>query len=533
MDPASIQQSLHQATVHHRAGRLGEAEKLYRTVLAAQPGNPVALHLLGTLAGQVGRHDAAAELIRRAIAINPADADAHFNLGVSLAELGRLGEAVVAYRQAAALRPQYLEAHNNLALCLQKTGEIDAAIASFRRALALRPDNGEVLNNLGTALKEKGESKEAIDTYRRAMALRPGDPGVHLNLGLGLKEAGFVEEAIASYRQALRLSPDYVDAHYALAWALLLNGEYPEGWAQYECRWRKQEWIALGRHFSQPRWDGGGLSGRRILLHAEQGFGDTVHFARYIPLVAQRGGRVIVMCQPALKRLLASVASAEQIVAADEALPDFDLHCPLLSLPYVMGTTVGTIPASIPYLHAEPELARRWQAKLNVDPPALKVGLVWAGSPGNPNDANRSLSLRQLAPLAEAPGVRFFSLQKGPAASQTHDPANARFHLVDIDSGLNDFADTAAALANLDLLITVDTSVAHLAGSLGHPAWVLLPHSPDYRWLREREDTSWYPTLRLFRQKKPRQWEEVIGRVAQELRSVAGALARNGGATEG
>ena len=625
MPPVTVQQAFELALQHHRAGRLAEAEALYRQILAVDPRHADALHLLGALAHQVGRNDVAVGLIRQAIAVNPDYPEAYNNLGVALRDHGQLDEAIASYRRAIALRPDYSDAHNNLGTAMRDRGQLDEAIAScrqaiayqpnspeahnnlgtalvdqgqvpeaiasyrraialrsdypeahnnlgtilgdqgqleeagssFRRAIALRPDCpeahynlGNVVrdqgqldeaiasyrqaialrfnypvahNNLGIALKDQGQLDEAIAAYRRALALRPDYPDAHSNLGTALRHKGQLDEAIAAYRQAVTLKSNYPETHSNLALALLLQGDFLQGWEEYEWRWKLKDAVSLQRDFRQSQWDGGPLAGSTLLLHAEQGFGDAIQFIRYLPLVAKAGGKIILECQPELQRLFQRMAPDLPVLARGQTLPAFEVHCPLLSLPRVFSADLGNIPHTVPYLHADTAEAAIWRERLSglgssIRPsgPDLKVGLVWAGRPTNTNDRNRSLKLASLAPLAEVPGVRFISLQKDAAAVEARTPP-AGMELIDVAEDLRDFADTAALIANLDLVIAVDTAVVHLAGAMGTPVWTLLPFAPDWRWLLDRTDSPWYPTMRLFRQPSPGDWGSVIQGVASEL----------------
>ncbi|MCH8036190.1 MAG: hypothetical protein IIC53_03595, partial [Proteobacteria bacterium] len=323
-------------------------------------------------------------------------------------------------------------------------------------------------------------------------------------------------EAVASFHKALDIEPDYADAHHNFSLTLLLQGDFPNGFEQYE--WRRRTKMCPRRVFAQPEWDGGPFPGRTLLLHAEQGLGDTLHFIRYAPLVRDLGGRVVIECQKPLADLLGSVAGIDAIVPEGNPLPPFDLHTPLLSLPHLLGTTEATVPTAVPYLSPEPGAVEVWRHRVGRGE-ELKVGLVWAGSPGHKNDRNRSISLERLRPLLDVPGIRFFALQVGERASDI-EAVGLQGLIDDISPDLNDFADTAAALSVLDLLISVDTAPAHLAGALGRPVWLLLPFVPDWRWMMDREDSPWYPTMRLFRQPMRSDWLSVIHRIGNELAAL-------------
>jgi tetratricopeptide (TPR) repeat protein len=516
MAQLTIQQAFDLAVQHHQAGRLREAEQLYRRILAQQPEHAGAMHSLGVIAHQVGRNDVAVDLIRRAIALNPNNAKAHNNLGNVLTDKGQLDEAIAALRQAIALNPNLPEAHSNLGSVLRDKGQLDEAIAACRQAIGLRGNYAEAHNNLGNALKDKGQLDEAIAAFRQAIALNPNSPEAYSNLGYALKENGQLDDAIAACRQAIALSPNFAEAHHNLSLTLLARGDFQPGWEEYEWRWKCKDFPSPPRNFAQPPWDGCPLEGRTLLLYAEQGLGDGLQFIRYVLLASQRGGKIIVECQAELQRLFQAMAGRCQIVARGQPLPGFDLHCPLLSLPHVFRTDLANVPKIVPYLHADAEDARRWQHRLAEHSELVKVGLAWAGNPAHKNNHNRSIPLARMAPLGQAPGARFFSLQKGEAAAETQTPPPG-MELVDWTEELKDFADTAALIANLDLVIAVDTAVVHLAGAMGKPVWTLLPYVPDWRWLLERQDSPWYPTMRLFRQPSSGDWDSVITRVADAL----------------
>jgi hypothetical protein len=335
---------------------------------------------------------------------------------------------------------------------------------------------------------------------------------------------GELDEALSVCQRAIQLRPDHAGAHWNKSLVLLLKGDFAQGWAEYEWRWQSKDFRSPRRDFPQPQWRGEDPSGRTILLHAEQGFGDTIQFIRYAPLLAGRGARVIVECQPELQRLLGGVEGIQHLTARGEPLPPFDLHTPLLSLPLAWGTRVKTIPGNVPYIKPDPALVGAWRGRLAGDS-ALKVGLVWAGSPIRKDDRYRSLPLSSLAPLAGVKGVSFYSLQKGKATEQAQNPPPG-MNLIDMTEEIKDFADTAALISHLDLVITVDTAVAHLAGAMAKRVWTMLEFVPAWRWLLNREDSPWYPTMRLFRQPAIRDWATVIRRVAGELQNFCSSGAR-------
>ncbi len=499
-------------------GRLDEAVASHRRALELEPGYAEAHNNLGNAFQGQERLDEATACYRRALELRPDYAPAHNNLGNASKARGDLDEAVASYRRALALRPAFVEGHNNLGVALLERGDLDEAVASCRHAVRLRPDYAAAHNNLGNIFQERGDLDEAVASHRRALELDPGCAEAHNNLGSALLKQGRLEEAMASYRHARDLRPEYAEAHMNLGMALLLAGDFEGGWAGYEWRLRTKDYARDPSR--QPRWDGSPLRGRTILVHAEQGLGDTIQFVRYAPMVRERGGVVVLECQPPLMRLLADAPGIDRLLAQGGPPPEFAVQSPLLSLPGILGTTLDTIPAPVPYLRADAARMRLWRRELG-DSPESRVGIVWRGNPGHRSDRRRSIPLSCLAPLAGLPGVRLVSLQKGPGAEQLDAQGWGR-SVLDLGGRLEDFVDTAAVLMNLDLLIACDTAVAHLAGALGVPAWVALPSDPDWRWLLGRDDSPWYPSLRLFRQDRPGDWEAVFDRIARELpRQVA------------
>jgi Flp pilus assembly protein TadD len=506
---------------HHRAGRFSEAEKIYREVLAGQPRNTDALHLLGVLLGQGGQPELAVDYIGRAIALRPDVADYHANLGEFLRALGQLDQSAASFRRAIAIKEDHAWFHNGLGVALAEARRIDDAIAEFRHAVELKGDDAEARNNLAGALLDAGRPVESMAEAGTAIGLEPRMHQAYNHLGRACADQGQFREAIHAYSQAISLKPNYAKAHANLALVYLLLGDYPRGWAEYE--WRTQVPGIVGRRrFDRPRWNGQDLSGRTILLYPEQGFGDMIQFARFIPQLTAGGARVILEAPAELARTFRGVA---QIAPEGQPPPPYDVHCPLLSLGAALGVTAQTIPASIPYLTAEPEWVAAWANRFDPNDRRLRVGLVWAGRRTHSNERNRSMTLAQLAGLGSVAEVAFYSLQKGDGATEAASPP-AGLKLIDWTSELKDFADTAGLMANLDLIVSVDTSAAHLAGALGKKVWLMLPCVPDWRWGLEREDSPWYPTVRLFRQKSAGQWGEVLDRVRAELAGAASSMRR-------
>ncbi len=509
------QQTFDLAQRHHHAGRLSEAEQLYRRILSQQPNHVGAMYLLGLVANQTGQADTAIDLISRAIALKASLPGAYYNLGIALQNNGRLAEAIGAYRQAIARNPADAQAHGNLGAALKDSGELEEAINVYRQGLAINPDSAEIFSNLGNALNEAGRRNEAIAAYGRAIALKPELAQVHYNLGLVLQDVGQVDQAIAAYRRAIALNPDWPQAHNDLALALLLRGDFQTGWKEHE--WRlKLPGIQAHKSNFQPLFTGQEIAGQTILLHAEQGLGDTIQFLRYVPLLASRGAKIILEVQCGLERIAESVAGVHRILKRGEPLPPFDFQGPLMSLPLALKTTLESIPASIPYLFPDPELVESWRDKVSKPPAGLRTALAWAGNPLHKKDSSRSIPFSVLSPLSTVSGVQFYSLQKGEAARRAANPPS-ELSFIDLTNELGDFADTAALIAQMDLVISVDTAVVHLAGAMGKPVWVMLPFAPDWRWMLNREDSPWYPTMRLFRQKRIGDWEDVVRRVGEAL----------------
>jgi tetratricopeptide (TPR) repeat protein len=521
----------------------------YDRAIASRPASAELHYNRGNALRNLNRHEEALASYDQAIALRPNYAEAYINRGNALADLGRHEEAVASrekaveaytnrgnaardqhrpevalrdYAAAIALRPDRAALHSNRGNALTDLKRYDEAVASYDTALALRPDFAEAHFNRGRALWDLERHEEAIICCDQALASRPDFAEAHFNRGRALWDLARIEEAMASYARAIALHPDYAAAHWNQSMCRLALGDYATGWEQYEWRW-KSVMARNDRERSWLRWTGDfPIEGKTILVRAEQGYGDSLQFCRYVPLLAARATVVLEVSAP-LRRLLAGLAGAPRVVLAGDALPRFDAWIPMLSLPHAFRSTLETIPASIPYLYADPERSAVWRRRLAALP-GRKVGLVWAGSSrpdnlgANAIDRRRSMPLRHFAPLAAIPGICLISLQKGEPAAQARTPP-AGMILHDWTDELADFADTAALVDNLDLVISVDTSVAHLAGALGKPVWVLNRFDQCWRWLRDRDDSPWYPSARLFRQRTPGDWAGVIDDVAAALRA--------------
>jgi tetratricopeptide (TPR) repeat protein len=510
MNPISVEESLKTAAEHQRAGRFAEAEALCAQILVEQPNHRDALHLLSIVAMQTGRIEMAVDLAARAAAAHPLVAELHANLGEFSRQAGKLDQSIASFQRAIALKPDEPTFHNSLGTVLGEKRQPEIAAKEFERAIQLKPDYADAYGNLGGALRELGRLDEAHAAMTAAVRLQPHTAVVHQNLALVLADQRKFSEAIDSYRRAIAIQPDSREAHWHLGMLYLLLGDLERGWPEYQ--WRPGVTV----RFAQPYWTGEDLHGKTILLYAEQGFGDAIQFVRYVPMVAARGGRIVLACHPELTRLLSDIAP---VAVAGHPTPPFDVHCSLLSIPFAMGTTPDNIPTHVPYLKPGEELSAKWRRRLGEKTGKLRVGLVWAGRPEHRNDARRSLRFEQLTPLLAVDGIEFVSLQKGLAIKPT-----GASRMIDFTSELQDFADTAALIESLDLVITVDTAVAHLAGAMGKAVWVLLPSMPDWRWMLDREDSPWYPTMRLFRQPGCGDWETPIRKVAEALTQSAGSV---------
>jgi len=470
---------LQQAEAALRSGDGALAERLCRDALDVDADCAPALAMLGELAAARGEWGEAEGLFRRALSIDERNAHLHFALGCVLSSAGDPADAETAYRAALAIAPGHAGARNNLGFLLQSRGESAGA--------------------------QERDLAEAIDHFRAATESAPGSPDGWINLGYALAQQRKPQEAARAYDRALAIAPDHAHARLNRAMANLAQGRWAEAWDDYEWRWPATGFERPG--FEQPEWDGGPLAGKTLLLYTEQGYGDAIQFVRYAPLLAARGARVLLRCAPELKTLFESVAQVAQVVAVDEPLPAFDVHASLLGLPRLFGTRRDSIPADVPYLFAP-----RAQGAAS----GRRIGLVWASQSSFPGAALKSVPVEALAPLADIGDVEFVGLQVGWKAPF---PSFVR----DLSGGLRDFADTAALIATLDLVLSVDTAVAHLAGALGRPVWTLLPYVADWRWEPEGDRSAWYPGMRLFRQRRRGDWAEVIARVAGELRRRPGA----------
>ncbi|PKU21829.1 tetratricopeptide repeat protein [Telmatospirillum siberiense] len=548
------------AMQYHRAGQMADAERLYRQILDSDPYNADALHCLGIVAYQAGQNDVAVDRIRKAIAINSTAQKYYCNLGNALQKQNRMAEAIKCYQRAVTLKPDYAVGHYNIGRMFQGLGQLNEAISAYKQALmhvqndvdtyynlgnafrdqgnfdeavscyerviTLKPDYAEGYNNLAAVFQEHDKLDNAIICSERAILLKPDLPEAHNNRGYILQELGCLEESLECYHMAIHSNTDYAPAHRNLGIALLLKGDFTSGWKELEWRDSGSIFDREKSKYKFPRWKGESLHNRSILLYdGEDGFGDTLQFARYISIIADLGARTVVLVDRSLAALLGTIRGVDQVIGVGDEIPECDFHLPLMSAPFVLGTRLDTVPSLVPYISADPAKVSIWERKL-AHLPGLKVGLVWGGNP-RPHDPDaatmdrrRSLHWAQMAPLLRVSGVSFISLQKGTPASQLqHVPPESR--PVDYMAEITNFSDTAALVENLDLVITVDTSVAHLAGALNKPVWILSRFNGCWRWLLDRENSPWYPSARLFRQPKSGDWQSVIENVCIELEQLA------------
>ncbi len=536
----------------HQSGRLEEARACYQRILAVDSKHFDAHQLAAVLEKQLGRPEVALELFDQALSISKKNAAVFNNRGATLQELKRLDEALASYAEAIRINPDYAEAFYNRGTAFKDLSRIDEALANYEEAIRIKPDYAEAFSNRGNTLHELKRWDEALASYEEAIRIKPDYANAFYNRGVTLKELKRLDEALASYEEAIRIKPDYAeafsnrgntlqdlkrwdealasydqairinanyaDAHWNQSLALLLLGRFAEGWSSYEWRLRKENLKVKYYNGSEVAWRGEDqISGKRLFIQSEQGLGDSIQFVRYLPMVVALGGKVIFEVQKPLLTLFKSMSLPVTLVAKGEPLPDFDAYCPLMSLPYVFKTTLETIPAPIPYVFADQRSVAQWKQRLGFQH-SLRVGLVWSGSAGHKNDSNRSIPLELMLPLLELP-IEWHALHKEYRASDLvmlDQESRIKRH----EEELNDLSDTAALVDCLDIVISVDTSVAHLAGAMGKQVWVLLPFVPDFRWLLDRDDSPWYPTVRLFRQDKRRDWGVVLSEVRDSLSAL-------------
>jgi len=517
---------LQHAVALHKSGRLADAAAEYRKLLDVSPQDPRLLSGLGGVVLQMGGIDDSIKLLVRSLEIDPDQAAAFFNLGIAHTRKKQFKRALASYDRAIAIRPNFALAYFNRGEILEKFGRPGQALACFDRTLAIRPDLPMAHFKRGQLLEKLNRADEALASFTRVLELNPSpgpsDAAIHVNCGVLLQNAKRFDEALASYDRAIVAKPDYPEAYWFKSLALLLIGDYEQGWLLHEWRWKSSGYKRLVRNFHQPLWLGEQpVAGKTLLLHAEVGLGDSIQFCRYISMVEALGAKIILEVPTQLVSLVQTLAGGFTVVEKGRPLPDFDLHCPAMSLPLVFKTTINSVPATIPYLHADPGKQALWRQRLGIkDKP--RIGLIWSGLMRGNIDANpakkRSIPLRLLEPLLRLP-LEFHSLQKDYLTEDIallKEFTQIRTH----QDELHDFSDTAALVREMDLVISIDTSVAHLVGALGHPLWILLPYVTDYRWTLDGATTPWYPDAKLFRQSAISDWNGVISKVVQQLAPI-------------
>ncbi len=543
------------AMTHRQSGRLAEAEGLLRQIVTVQANHSYAWHQLGLVVLQQGRPVESVDFIRQAIALRPGDAPAYSDLGVAYRCAGNLDHSIDCFRHAVQLQPNAAHVHRNLGDALQAAGRNDEAIASYRAAIAVAPNEAGAHNNLGNVYLHLGQLEEAAACYQRAvqydprllqaqsnlgdvltklgnaeaglacaqrvLALDPNFPDGHLNMGVCYWRMGLFPEAETCYRRAIALRPDFADAHLNLGLLLLLHGRNEEGWREYEWYQRSPTHLHRQRNFATPAWDGSPVEGKTILAYADQGFGDTLQFVRYLPLLLaqSRAARILVECQRPLIPLLRQLGNAQiEFVPQDpsQPVPAHDFHLALFNLPLALRY-FEPLKTEGPYLQADASKRTEWRARLG-STRTPRVGIAWSGNPAQADDRRRSMTPETFQPILQVPGITFVTLQIDPRGPLP--PVIAEAGVLDLREHIADFTDSAALLAELDLIITVDTSVAHLAGTLGRPVWTMVSFIPDWRWGRDRHDSPWYPSMRLFRQPQPGDWDTVVKEVAAALRAL-------------
>ena len=525
-DQVLVQQPNHPNALH-QIGRIclrqdnhAEAEQSLLKLVADQPLNAELHFYLGILAGQQKNHEVACQRYRQALELQPKHADAWNNLGSSLFHLKRQDEAIASYLKAIEIDFHHIDALFNLGTAYAKSKNWSESERSLLKAIMLRPEHFAAFNCLGIVYGNLKRFDEAIAIYRKVIAINPKFADGWNNLGVAMNELGRYKEAAAAFRKAIEVNPEHAEAHLNYGLTLLLLGEWSAAWPEYSWRLKTRHLPMEDLKLPGAHWTGEPLGGRTVLVHGEQGMGDLIQFARYAPLIVERGGKVILVAHPPLKSIMQTIPGVSAVVVKGEQTPPYACRTWVMNLPGIFNTRPDTIPGNVPYIFAEPEKIAKWAARLPPKDGKLRIGLVWGGNPANKTNHKRSIALSDFAPLAKVPNLQVVSLQKGAASSQAAAPP-ADLDWIDLTSQINDFVDTAGLIMNLDLVVTVDTSVAHLAGALGKPVWTLITSVPDWRWLRTGDRTAWYPTMRLFRQPAAGDWTTVVDNVVEELTKLS------------
>ena len=552
-----LKHALERAAKHYNAHRTADAEIIYEDILRVTPNEPTALHRLGLIAHWDGKNELAAQLITKATAVGPNNAEAHYDLGVVYQELGRFEDAITCYNKSLSISPDNSVTHNNLGTVLRETGDLEEAVSCYRKAIDIEPNYSAAHSNLGLAyqelgkltdaldqfgtalkitgntaeihynhgnvLQELGRLAEAVNSYEAALDINPKLVEANTNLGLTLRDLGRVEDARDHYLKALAIDPNLGEARYSLGMLQLSVGEMEQGWKNYEWRWKKWSRNANDCASNKPIWRGDALKDRTIYIYPEQGLGDSICFVRYLPLLRQLGCQIIFEAPSSLASLFRHSRIADYLIETGETPPHFDCHASLLDLPQHLNTRLETIPTITPYLRVPEKLNQEWKARFG-EAKTFRVGIAWAGNSNLRQDQFRSATVELFLPLAKLPHVTLYSLQVGAKAGAK---TLLNEKIIDCAPHLTDFAQTAAAMTHLDLIISVDTSVAHVAGALGRPVWTLLHSAPDWRWMHSGETTAWYPTMRLFRQAQLGQWDQVSQSISSALSDLTQGTKKN------
>ncbi|MEW6054449.1 MAG: tetratricopeptide repeat protein [Nitrospirota bacterium] len=550
-----IDNAIQAALQHYQSGNLPDAEIIFSKVLKEQPSNKEVSYFLGIVYAEMGKYDLAIPYLRESLAFSIDNAYACFMLGVIYQNKGllnnavqcfqttleidpefadayeKLGEcyqnndifedAISYYKKALLLKPHCATLYDNIGVCLHKTGQLDEAMKYYQKALHLDPRLSHVYNNLGNVFDAQGFYEKAIDCYQQALQSNQNNAISYINLGLASQKRGKNSEALVFFHKAVELDKNNAEAHSNMSFSLMASGDLKRGWEEFQWHWKTREGINFQKSLQKPRWTGFDISGCTVLLHdgaeGSIGFGDTIQFIRYVSSMAEQCAKVIFECKKELIPLLRNVQGISKIMEFGEKACAFDVHCFILDLPFLFHCSLDNIPSKIPYIHVAPQLIKEWGEKIIYYQPSFKIGLVWGQ--GHVGEFGKCCSLVTYSPLGFSNHITFFSLQKGDSAKQAKTSPQG-MNIIDLTDDIHDFADTAALIENLDLVISVDTSVAHLAGALGKPVWTLLPFASCWRWMLDREDSPWYPTMRLFRQPSPGDWESVIIKVRDELRKL-------------
>ena len=501
----------------HQSGQLAQAEALYQDILQKNPDHAEALHYLGVIAAQNKDPQKALALIKKALAIKPDYVEAYYNCGNVLKDLRKYEAAVANYQQAIALHSTYAEAYANCGVALKAIHKYEEALACYDKAILINPSYLEAHYNRGNVLKELQRFEASIASYDKVIALKPDFATAYVNRGNALKELAQFDAALRSYDKALALHPGHAEGCWNKSLTLLLTGNFDEAWPLYEWRWKSANFSSSVRPFTQPLWRGKeSIEGKTVLVHSEQGFGDTVQFCRYVKLLSDLGARVILEVYQPLANLLQHLDGLADLVVRGAELPPFDYHCPLLSLPLAFRTDLNSIPRTPGYIQANPVKLTKWRQILDSTGPL--VGLVWSGNPAHTNDHNRSIPLEKCLQMLSS-GIQYVSLQKD-VRDTDRKVLDSNPQIMHFENQLQDFSDTAALCELMDVVISVDSSVAHLSGALGTRTWILLPFVPDWRWMLDRTDSPWYPSVKLYRQSAFGFWDGIFSRINDDLKQL-------------